>query len=134
MYAQLCLTPCDLMDFNPPGSFLFLEFSRQEYWSGLPFPTPKYPPDSGIEPASSALAGGFFTPEPPGCGRSQKTDYSLPYVCCRRVAKSRVTFCNPMDCSPPGSSADAIDGPVCCSEEGGILDPASLGFCDWWNW
>ena len=100
-----------------------MEFSRQEYWSGLPFPTPKYPPDSGIEPASSALAGGFFTPEPPGCGRSQRTDYSLRLIIRRRVAKSRVTFCNPMDCSPPGSSADAIDGPVCCSEEGGILDP-----------
>ena len=57
-----------------------------------------------------------------------------PTCCCRWVAKSRVTLGNPMDCSPPGSSADAIDGPVCCSEEGGILDPASLGFCDWWNW
>ena len=51
---------------------LMMEFSRQEYWSGLPFPTPgdlHYP---GIEPASSvstvspALAGRFFTTEPPG--------------------------------------------------------------------
>ena len=39
-------------------------FSRQEYWSGLPFPTPGDLPDPGIEPmflASPALAGGFFT-------------------------------------------------------------------------
>ena len=41
-------------------------FSRQEYWSGLPFPPPGDLPDSGIEHASPALAGGFFTTEPPG--------------------------------------------------------------------
>ena len=48
---------------------LSMEFSRQEYWSGLPFPTPGDLPDPGIEPtslASPALAGGFFTTEPPG--------------------------------------------------------------------
>ena len=38
----------------------------QEYWSGLPFPSPGALPDPGIKPASSALAGGFFTTEPPG--------------------------------------------------------------------
>ena len=46
-----------------------MEFSRQEYWSGLPFPPPGDPPDPGIEtmsPATSALVGGFFTTEPPG--------------------------------------------------------------------
>ena len=46
-------------------------FSRQEYWSGLPFPSPGYLPDPGnlpdpgIEPESPALAHGFFTTEPP---------------------------------------------------------------------
>ena len=45
---------------------LSLEFSRQEYWSGLPFPTPGDLPNTGIEPVSPALAGGFFTTEPPG--------------------------------------------------------------------
>ena len=43
---------------------LFMEFSRQEYWSGLPFASPGDLPDPRIEPASSALAGGFFTTEP----------------------------------------------------------------------
>ena len=41
-----------------------MEFSRQEYWSGLPFPTPGDLPDPGIETVSlpsPALAGGFFT-------------------------------------------------------------------------
>jgi len=41
-------------------------FSRQEYWSGLPFPSPGDLPDLGVEPESPALAGGFFTTEPPG--------------------------------------------------------------------
>ena len=35
-------------------------FSRQEYWSGLPFPPPGDLPSLGIEPESPALAGGFF--------------------------------------------------------------------------
>ena len=35
-------------------------FSRQEYWSGWPFPYPGDLPDPGIKPASPALAGGFF--------------------------------------------------------------------------
>ena len=58
--------------FNPVYAHqvpLSMEFSRQEYWGGLPFPSPGYLPDPGIEPtslASSALAGGFFTTEPPG--------------------------------------------------------------------
>ena len=40
------------------------EFPRQEYWSGLPFPSPGDLPDPGVEPVSPvspALAGGFFT-------------------------------------------------------------------------
>ena len=40
--------------------------SRQEYWSGLLCPPPGGLPDPGIEPASLALAGGYFTTEPPG--------------------------------------------------------------------
>ena len=39
---------------------------RQEYWGGLPFPTTGSFPNQGIKPASPALAGRFFTTEPPG--------------------------------------------------------------------
>ena len=39
-------------------------FPKQEYWSGLPFPSPRDLPDPGIEPVSSALPGWFFTGEP----------------------------------------------------------------------
>ena len=48
---------------------LSIEFSRQDYRSGLPFPTPGNLPYPGIKPASlvsTALTGGFFTIEPPG--------------------------------------------------------------------
>ena len=45
---------------------LSMGFSRQEYWSGLPFPSPGDLLDAGIKPTSPALAGGFFTTEPPG--------------------------------------------------------------------
>ena len=38
--------------------------SRQEYWNGLPFPSPGDPPGSGMEPESPALAGRFFTAKP----------------------------------------------------------------------
>jgi len=40
---------------------LSIEFSRQEYCSGGPFPSPRNLPDSGIKPGSPELAGGFFT-------------------------------------------------------------------------
>ena len=49
------------------------------YWSGLPFPPPGDLPDPGIEPASPALAGGFFTTEPLGkpCKRTFSTLFSF---------------------------------------------------------
>ena len=41
-----------------------MEFSRQEYWSGLPFPSPGDLPDPGIEPGSPALQADALTSEP----------------------------------------------------------------------
>ena len=40
---------------------LSMRFPRQEYWSGLPFPSPRDLPDPGMEPVSPVLAGGIFT-------------------------------------------------------------------------
>ena len=45
-------------------------FSRQEYWSGLPFPSPGDLPDPGIELRSPALEAGTLTSEPPGKPKS----------------------------------------------------------------
>ena len=58
---QLFATPWTVADQAP----LSMGFPRQEYWSGLPFPSPGDLPDPGIEPTSPAL-GGFFTTEPLG--------------------------------------------------------------------
>ena len=44
---------------------LSMGLSRPEHWSGVPFPSPGGLPDPGIEPISPALAGAFFTTEPP---------------------------------------------------------------------
>ena len=62
------MTLCSSMDCSPPDSSVHGIF-QQEYWSGLPFPPPENLPDPGIDIASSvspALAGRFFTTEPPG--------------------------------------------------------------------
>ena len=48
---------------------LSMEFSRQEFWNGLPFPAPGDLPNSGIEPVSPvspSSTDGFFTTAPPG--------------------------------------------------------------------
>ena len=45
---------------------VFMEFSRQEYWSGLPFPSPGDLPDPGIEPGSPALEADALPSEPQG--------------------------------------------------------------------
>ena len=49
LVTQSCLTLCD------PKEPLSMEFSRQEYWSGLPLPSPGDLPNPGIEPKSPAL-------------------------------------------------------------------------------
>ena len=51
------------VDCSSPGS---MEFSRQEYWSGLPFPSPGNLPDPGIELGSPALQADSLLTEPPG--------------------------------------------------------------------
>ena len=66
--AQSYMTICHSMTVTLQAP-LSMGFPRQEYWSGLPFPSPGDLPDPGIEPESPkspALAGGFFTTEPPG--------------------------------------------------------------------
>ena len=56
------MTSWTVADQAPPS----MEFSRQEYWSGLPFPSPGDLPDPGIEPGSSTLQADALPSEPPG--------------------------------------------------------------------
>ena len=63
--AKSYSTFCDPMTISHQDP-LSMGFSSQEFWSGLPFSSPRELLDPGIEPASPALAGRFFTTEPPG--------------------------------------------------------------------
>ena len=54
LVTQSCPTLCDLVDCSLPGSSVH-GISRQEYWSGLPFPSPGDFPDPGFELRSPAL-------------------------------------------------------------------------------
>ena len=60
--VQPFATPWTVAHQAPPS----MGFSRQEYWSGLPFPSPGYLPDPGIEPRSPALLVDALPSEPPG--------------------------------------------------------------------
>ena len=53
---------------------LFMEFYRQEYWSGLPCPSPGHLPDPGIEPGSSSLQADSLLSEPWGSPNSVSTN------------------------------------------------------------
>ena len=59
---QLCATPWTVAYKAP----LSMEFSGQEYWSGLPFPSPGDLPNPGVEPGSPTLQPDTLPPEPPG--------------------------------------------------------------------
>ena len=61
-HVQLFATPWTVAYKAPPS----LGFSRQEYWSGLPFPSPGDLPYPGVEPVSPALQGDALPSEPPG--------------------------------------------------------------------
>ena len=65
------MTPCTAAHQAPQS----MGFSRQEYWSGLPFPSPGDLPDPGIEPVSRTLEADALTSEPPG-KLKRTTEYS----------------------------------------------------------
>ena len=67
LYLCLCPVTSVVSDsLQPRPAPLSMGFSRQEHWSGLPFPSPGDLPDPGIQPVSPASVGRFFTAEPPG--------------------------------------------------------------------
>ena len=66
--VQLFATQWTVAYRAPPA----MGFSRQEYWSELPFPSPGDPPDPGIKPRSPALQADTLPSEPPGSKTSAK--------------------------------------------------------------
>ena len=75
--VRLIATPWTVAYEAPPS----MGFSRQEYWSGLPFPSPGDLPDPGIEPRSPALQADTLPSEPPG----KFPDY-MYYICQNRYS------------------------------------------------
>ena len=94
--VQLSATPWTVAHQTP----LSMGFPRQEYWISLPFPSPGDSSDPWIEPMSPASANGFFTTKPPGIPIYR---YAASWL-----LQSCPALCNPMDCSPPGSSVHGI--------------------------
>ena len=88
--AQSCPTLCDLVDCSPPGSSVY-GILQEEYWSGLPFPSPGDLPESWIKSRSPALQVDALTSEPPG-----KPITAIKYIHASLVSKileySRSTF------------------------------------------
>ena len=91
---------------------LSMGFPRQEYWSELLFPSPGNLPDPGIEPASPALAGGFFT---------------TWIILAAKSLQSCPTLCDPIDSSPPGSPIPGI-------LQARTLEWVAISFSNVWMW
>ena len=72
-HVQLFATLWTVAYQAPPS----MEFCRQEYWSGLPFPSPGDLPDPGTKPGSPALQANSLPSEPPGKPQSKAPSYSL---------------------------------------------------------
>ena len=95
LVIQSCPTLCNPMDCSPPDSFVHGDFpGRQEYWSGLPCPSPGNNLNPGIEPRSPALQADSLPSEPQ---REAFLQHEF-----RSVVQSCPTLCDPMDCSMPG--------------------------------
>ena len=94
-HVWLSSTPWTVTHQTP----LHMGFSKQEYWSGLPFPPPRDLPNPGIKPTplmSPALAGGFFTTSATWEALNARISQFSS------VAQSCPTLCDPMDRSMTG--------------------------------
>ena len=72
---------------------LTMEFSRQEYWSELPFPSPGNLPYPGIEPRSPVLEADALTSEPPGQENSRNTSTSALLITLKPLTVWITTNC-----------------------------------------
>ena len=77
LVTQLCPPLCDPMDCVAHQTPLSMGFSRQEYWSGLPFPSPEDCPDLGIKPQSPALQADSLPSEAPSESFPDSTQFSV---------------------------------------------------------
>ena len=107
-----------------------MKFSRQEYWSGLLFPSPGDLPYAGIEPRSPALAGGFFSAEPWG--------KSLGNKCYSKKKKKKNQTGQWTSCARNGSKLWFSDGinqsrPHCEGSTGVKTRREAVGHVEMWT-
>ena len=129
---------------QPHGLYRSWNSLGQNIGVGKPFPSPEDLPNPGIEARSPALQVDSLLFEPPGKPRQNKAprkdahvqipgacERHVTWLCCAcLVAQSCPTLCDPMDCSPPGSSVHGILqarilGWVAVSFSGDLPDPGS---------
>ena len=137
LIIQSCLTLCNPVDSVDPQAPLFMAFSRQEYWSGLPFPPPEDLPDSGIELASPALqtdslpsesSGNFlitlhilslihYKPSNSNNGKTQRLKLFRNFVKVTEIARRSVVYaCGINQYSNLVQSPDASFHLSCCAK------------------
>ena len=93
-------------------ALLSMRLSRQEYWSGLPFPFPKDLPDPGIEPRFPVLQADSLPTELDGTrgrkGVGRARERGRGAAAAAESLQSCPTLCDPIDGSPPGSAVPGI--------------------------
>ena len=103
-----CVQLCTTLRTVACQACMSMGFSRQEYWSGLPFPSPGDLPDQGFKPPShvSCIGRRVLYHQCHLGSPSLIAVYNILQfnICCCSVLKSYPTLCNPMDCSTPYSS------------------------------
>ena len=102
---------------------LAMEFSRQECWTGLPFPSPGDLPDPGIEHGFPALQADSLPSELLG-KPINKLCYAAAAAATAKSLQLCLTLCDPMDSSPPGSSVHGI-------LQARILEWVAISFSNW---
>ena len=120
---------CGPVNCSPPAS-LSVEFSRPGYWRSLPFPTSGDLPNSGLKPESlvcPALAGGFFTTQPPGKPSGHVSPFLYP------VATLMVTGASSQDTDTgiwftEGRASFPFGARLCCGSDE-VLSPIQ-----WYYW
>ena len=114
--CQLFATPWTIVCQTP----LSMEFSTQEYWTGLTFVSPGDHPNPGIKPGFPSLLPYSLPSEPPG-------KPTITYATAAKSLQSCLTLCEPIDGNPPGSPIPGI-------LQARTLEWVAISFSSAWKW
>ena len=129
-HVRIFVTPWTVAYHSP----LSMGFSREEYWSGLTFPSPENIPDPGIEPGPPSEPPWKSTSLPrPWDSPGKNTGVGCHFLLQSRKVKSESevaqpcpTLRDPMDCSLPGSSVHGIF-------QARVLEWGAIAFSEWYT-